>query len=225
MRHHALCSFVVLLAAASVAEAQPRVYAGTSTAVDGGTRGNIPGGAVPSAGALFGVQLSEAWGIELEVERAFRTTTAGSGEAVLLSYPPTLTPTREEIERYGIRTRDERTQEAGAGWAAHAVWRTREPGRVNVGLLTGVASRLYTTHLVRTTTFVSPLITLAPGYRLPDETSSRRMIGTGLDGGLVFFIRVAGQLVVAPEFRYTYGMITDDRYHVGRAGVRVLWEF
>jgi len=51
------------------------------------------------------------------------------------------------------------------------------------------------------------------------------MIGTGLDGGLVFFARVTRQLIVAPEIRFTYGFITNDRYNVARAGVRVLWEF
>ena len=221
----AACLFVVLFLAASPVRAQSRLYAGVSTAADAGVRGNIPGGSVPSVGALVGVRLSEAWAVEVEVERAFRTTHAGSGEAVLLSFPPTLNPTRQEIELYGIRTRDERTQVAGGGWAAHAVWRTREPGRVNVGLLGGVASRLYTAKLVRTTTFVSPLVSLPPGYRLPDEISSRRMIGGGLDGGIVFFVRTTRQLTLAPEIRYTYGLITDDRYSVARAGVRVLWEF
>ena len=75
---------------------------------------------------------------------SFTPTTAGSGEAVLLSFPPTQNPTYEEIQAYGIRTRDERRQTAGAGWSAHAVWRTREPGAVNIGLLAGVSSRIYT---------------------------------------------------------------------------------
>jgi hypothetical protein len=224
MRHTA-CLFVVMFLAASSAQAQPRLYAGVSTAADAGVRGNIPGGSVPSVGALFGLRLSEAWAVEVEVERGFRTTHAGSGEAVLESFPPTRNPTPQEIELYGIRTRDERTQTAGGGWAAHAVWRTREPGRVNVGLLGGVASRLYTARLVRTTTFVSPLITLPPGHRLPDETSSRRMIGGGLDGGIVFLVRMTRQLTLAPEVRYTFGLITDDRYSVARAGIRALWEF
>jgi hypothetical protein len=82
MRHTA-CLFVVMFLAASSAQAQPRLYAGVSTAADAGVRGNIPGGSVPSVGALFGLRLSEAWAVEVEVERGFRTTHAGSGEAVL----------------------------------------------------------------------------------------------------------------------------------------------
>ena len=225
MRCAAPCLFVLLLAATSPAAAQSRFYAGLTTAADAGARGNVPGGTVPSVGAMVGVRLSEGWGIEMEVERGFRTTHAGSGESVLLSFPPTRNPTWQEIELYGIRTRDERTQTAGVGWSAHAVWRTREPGRINVGLLGGVAMRVYETRLVRTTTFVSPLIDLAPGYRLPDESSTRRMPGGGLDGGLVFFVRVTERLTVAPEIRYTRGLITDDPYNVARAGMRAIWEF
>ena len=180
---------------------------------------------MPSIGALVGVRLAGGWSVEVEVERAFRTTHAGSGEGVLLSFPPNRTRTYEEIQLYGIRTFDERTQVAGVGWAAHAVWRTREPGRLNVGLLAGVASRVYTTYLVRTTTFVSPLINLPPAYRLPDESSSRRMVAGGLDGGVVFLVRVTSRLIVAPEIRFNTGLITDDPYKVARAGIRAMWEF
>ena len=223
MRRFACVLLIVVAAAVPRAEAQHRLYAGVSTAADAGTRGNIPGGAVPSVGGVFGVGLSEGWGIELELERGFRTTTAGSGESILVSFPPTTNPTRQEIEDYGIRTRNERTQTAGAGWAVHAVWRTRTAGRVNAMLLGGVSSRVYTARLVRTTTFVSPLV--PPGYRVPDETSSRRMAGSGLDAGLGIIVSLTRQLSVAPEVRVTTGMITNDRYNVARASVRMMWGF
>jgi hypothetical protein len=216
---------LVPIAVASVAGAQPRVYVGATTAVDAGERGNIPGGTVPWVGALIGVALSDSWSVELEIERGFMTTHTGSGEAVLISFPPTRNPTREEIELYGIRTRDERTQTAGAGWAAHTVWRSREPGRVNGGLLAGVSGRVYDAELVRTTTFVSPLIDLPPGYRLPDEQSTRRMVGWGLDGGLVIVVRITKQLALEPEVRVAAGLITNDRYLVFRAGLRTTWRF
>ena len=181
---------LVPIAAVPVAGAQPRVYVGATTAVDAGERGNIPGGTVPSVGAVIGLTLSDSWSVELEIERGFMTTHAGSGEGVLIAFPPTRNPTREEIELYGIRTRDERTQTAGAGWAAHARWRSQEPGRVNVSLLAGVSARVYETELERTTTFVSPLIDLPPSYRLPDEHSTRRMVGWGLSGGLAIPVRI-----------------------------------
>jgi hypothetical protein len=220
---------LTVLTVAQAAEAQDRrFYAAMTTAVDMGDRGNIPGGSVPSVGGLVGIRLSEGWAIELEIERGFRTTHAGSGESVLQVFPPfgpPRVPTREEIELYGVRTRDERTQTVGAGWAAHAIWRSREPGRVNVGLLMGVASRVYDTHLVRRTTFVSPLAVLPANYRLPDETSSRRMVAGGLSGGLLIFVRVTDALTIAPELRFDTGLITDDPYRVFRSGVRAMVAF
>jgi len=219
--------FLVLVSLTGVAsaQAQSRVHVAATTAADTGKRGNIPGGAVPSVGGLVGVRLTDAWSIELEVERGWRTTTAGSGEAVIVSFPPTPNPTREEIEKYGIRARDDRTQHAGGGWSVHAAWRSLEPGRVNVGLLAGVSSRVYTTHLVRTTTFVSPFLDLPQTYRLPDENSTRRITAGGFTGGLVIFVRVTSHLTVAPEFRLTTGLIADDPYRVFRSGVRAMWSF
>jgi hypothetical protein len=215
----------LMLAGIPAAQAQSRVYAGLTTAADTGNRGNIPGGAVPSIGGMIGVRLTEAWSIEVEVERGFRTTTAGSGEAVIVSFPPTTNPTREEIELYGIRARSDRTQTADKGWSALLGWRTREPGRVNIGFLGGVSSRVYNTRLVRTTTFVSPLVDLSPAYRLPDENSARRMVAGGLTGGLVVFVRVTSHLTIAPELRLTTGLITDDPYRVFRSGARIMWNF
>jgi hypothetical protein len=215
--------FLVLVGSTSLA--QPRIYVAATTSADAGERGNIPGGAVPAVGGLIGFRMTDAWSIELEVERGFRTTTAGSGEAVLISFPPTRNPTYEEIQLYGIRTRDERTQTAGAGWSAHALWRSKDPGRVNVGLLAGVSSRVYNAHLARTTTFVSPLVDLPPNYQLPDENSTRRMVAGGYTGGVLVFVRLTRQLTVAPEFRFTKGVITDDPYAVFRSGVRAVWTF
>ena len=225
MARAALVLFFLLLVEIPTAQAQPRLYIAVTTAADVGERGNIPGGAVPSLGGLIGLRLTDAWSIEVEVERGFRTTTAGSGESVIVAFPPTRNPTREEIELYGIRARSDRTQTAGTGWSAHATWRSRDPGRVNVGLLAGVSSRVYTSRLVRTTTFVSPLLDLSPTYRLPDENSSRRMVAGGLTGGLAVFVRVTRLLTVAPEFRVTTGLITDDPYKVFRSGIRAMWSF
>lgn len=214
---------ILLLIGIPTVGAQPRLYFAVTTGADVGERGNIPGGAVPSLGGMIGFALTDAWSIEVEVDRGFRTTTAGSGESVIAAFPPTRNPTREEIELYGIRARSDRTQTAGAGWSAHAAWRSREPGRVNVGLLAGVSSRVYTSRLVRTTTFVSPLVDLPPTYHLPDEHSSRRLVAGGLTGGLAIFVRVTRQLTVAPEFRFTTGLITDDPYKVFRSGIRAIW--
>lgn len=225
MTRSILFLFFLPLIGIPTAQAQSRFYTAVTTAADTGERGNIPGGAVPSVGGMLGVRLTDAWSIEVEVERSFRSTRAGSGESIIVSFPPTTNPTSQEIQLYGIRARDDRTQTAGAGWSALAAWRTREPGRVNFGLLGGVSSRIYTSRLVRTTTFVSPLLDLPPTYRLPDEDSARRMVAGGLTGGLAILVRVTPQLTIAPELRLTTGLITDDRYLVFRSGVRAMWSF
>jgi len=55
-----LIAIIVGLVGAPVAAqtTQSRFYVGATTAVDAGERGNVPSGAVPSAGMLFGVRLT-----------------------------------------------------------------------------------------------------------------------------------------------------------------------
>lgn len=231
MARTTLLTAAVMVFWASLSNAQtalPRFYAGASTAADTGSRGAVPGGAVPSAGAVFGVRVTDAWHVEIEVERGFRTTTRTS-EAIWVSFPPVTPPqrpTNQQIEDYGIRARWDRSEHAGAGWSALAMWRSREATRVNVGLLGGVSSRLYRTRVVRTVTDVSPLLDLDPAHpNLQTDDSRRRMAGTGLTGGVVILVRVTTSLIVAPEFRVTAGLITDDPYRVFRSGVRVMWGF
>jgi hypothetical protein len=225
MRRIALFLFAMLLVGTLNARAQSRLYVGATSAVDGGNRGNIPGGAIPSAGGLVGFQVTDTWSIEAEVERGFRTTTSGSGEGLWVSFPPSQNPTREEIELYGVRARFDRTQTARTGWSTQAVWRGREIRRVNAGFLAGVSSRAYTSRVVRTITSISPLVPAFQTDRLSDETSTRRMAGTGLTGGVLVFIRVTRQLTVAPEVRMTTGFMTNDRYTVVRSGIRAMWRF
>lgn len=225
MRRVLLLLVVLVPFGGSIAHAQPRLYAALTMAADGGGRGNVPGDQVPSVGGLIGFRLTKSWNIEVEAERGFLHTTNGSGEATLLSFPPSRNPSPAEIEAYGIRVRDQRTQRAGPGLSLLAAWRSREPGRVNVEFLAGVSARAYRTTLVRTTTFVSPLAQLPANFRLPDENSARRMTGTGLTGGGAILVRVTDRLNIAPEIRLTSGFITNDRYTVLRTGLRVMWDF
>ena len=51
------------------------------------------------------------------------------------------------------------------------------------------------------------------------------MAGSGLSGGVVVLVRVTRQLSIAPELRFTAGLITDDPYYVLRSGVRAMWSF
>ena len=222
-----IIAIVVGLAAtpAAAQSAHSRFYVAATTAVDAGQRGNVPGGAVPSAGMLFGVRLSDAWSVEAEVEQGFRTTSTSS-EAFFVSYPPTRTEDRDDFERYGVKARFDRSQQAGPGWSAHVMWQTREPGRVNAGLFAGVSSRFYDSRVVRTTTFVSPLIDLPADHpSVLGEDSTRRLNAGGLTGGLAVFVRVTDAFTLAPEIRLTKGFITDDPYAVFKTGIRAMWNF
>lgn len=219
------CVGAILSAAPAFGQtASSRFYIGASTAADAGSRGLVPGGAVSSAGGLLGVRISEAWSIEIELDRGFRTTRSTS-ESVWLSFAPPGS-TREEIERLGIRARFDRSQTAGPGFAVNVLWRSREAGRVNVGLFGGVAARAFDSRVVRTTLFVPPEANLPSNHpdRLPSD-DTRNMTGGGPTGGLMVFIRLTRDLTLAPELRYTFGIITDDPYRVFRTGVRVMWRF
>jgi hypothetical protein len=220
---------LTLVVAAAPATAQPttssRFYAAATAAVDAGQRGNVPGGAVPSAGMLFGVRITPAWSVEAEIEQGFRTT-ASTSEAFWVAYPPTASASSDDFERYGIKARFDRSQKAGTGWSAHVMWRTQQAGRIDAGLFGGVSSRSYDSRVVRTNTFVSPLIELPANHpSVLDEDSTRRLNAGGFTGGLAILVRATDRLTIAPEIRLTKGFITDDPYTVFKTGVRAIWGF
>ena len=106
------------------------------------------------------------------------------------------------------------------------MWRTREPGRVNVGVFGGVSGRAYDSRVVRTPTFVSPLINLSPtDPALLPANFTRRMNAGGFTGGVIVPVRTTDRLTIAPEFRFTGGFLTDDPYKVFKLGVRAMWAF
>jgi hypothetical protein len=216
--------FVLWANSAAAQTSSGRFYAGASTGAGAGTRGPIFSDAVPTAGGLVGVRLTGAWSIELELDRGFHST-ARTDEAVWVSFAPP-NSTREEILRLGVLGRFERTKEAGTGFAVQAMWRSRERGRVNVGLFAGVSARNYSSRVVRTTLFVPPEANVPPDWpELQRSDEERTFTGGGPTGGLMIFVRVTPALTIAPEVRYTHGIITDDPYRVFRTGVRAMWGF
>jgi hypothetical protein len=220
----AVAAALILTTAPLAAQTPSRFYFGASTGAEGGARGPIWDGTVPSAGALVGVRVSDAWSVEVELDRGFWTTNRTS-EAVWLSFAPP-NSTYEEIQRLGIRARFERTQKAGPGFGAHLMWRSRDAGRVNVGLFAGVSARAFNSRVIRTTVFVPPELNLSPDRQdLQRSDETRDMTGGGPTAGLVIFVRVMPGLTVAPELRCAAGIITDDPYRVFRGGVRMLWSF
>jgi hypothetical protein len=210
---------------ATAQSSSQRVYLAATTAVDAGDRGDIRGGTVPSVGLLVGVRLNDAWSVEAEIEKPFRTT-SNTSEAFWVSYPPSPSASREDFERYGIKARFDRSQTAENGWSAFLMWRTHEPGRVNAGIFGGVSARTFTSRTVRTTTFVSPLIDLPPAHpSVLEEDSLHRSTSGGVTGGLAILVRTTDTLTLAPEFRVTKGFIRDDPYAVFRVGMRAAWTF
>jgi hypothetical protein len=225
MRLTAVVATVIAALSAAPAAGQSAAspfYAGGVTAVDFGDRGPVRGGVVPSAGGLIGVRFGGAWSLELEVDRAVREKTR-TDEAIGFSLAP-MNSTRAEIERLGVRMRWIRTESAGPGWSAHVMWRSREPGRVNAALFAGTSARRYTNRTQRTTLSVPAEANLPPESPLlqPSDTT-RRMSGAGLTGGVLVLIQLTRAITLAPEVRYTFGMITDDSYRVFRPGVRIIW--
>ena len=222
----ALVVTILFGAAATPAQAQnQRFYTAATTSIDGGKRGDLFVGSIPTAGLLIGVRLTGGWSLEAEIDQGFQED-GRTSEDFWISFPPTPSTNREEFERYGVKARFDRTQTAGTGWSAHVMWRTREPGRVNAGVFGGVSGRAYDSRVVRTPTFVSPLINLpATDPALLPEDATRRMNAGGFTGGVIVFVRTAARFTVAPEFRFTKGFITDDPYTVFRLGVRAIWDF
>ena len=221
LRTCGILAVLLAMPAAAVAQSTSRSYVGTSVAVDGGTRGEIPGGAIPSVSALAGLRIAGGWSAEVEAERGFRDSSR-SAETVWISLAPP-NSSREEIERLGIRARFDRSERAGRGVTAMASWRTREPGRLNGGWSVGVSTRWFETRVVRTVTAV-PAGYSTNDPRWPDDDTTRHRSGTGLTVGGMVIASLTDHVSLAPEVRFTGGFITgDDAYRVFRAGVRLMW--
>ena len=80
---------------------------------------------------------------------------------------------------------------------------------------------------IRTVTSIGPGVDPSPtnpDLQTVDET--RSIPGGGATGGLRVLVRLTPDLTVGPEFRYTLGVITDDRsYSVVRVSGRITWGF
>jgi hypothetical protein len=203
-----------------------RVYLGTVTGVNGGGRGPVDAGSVWTAGGVVGIRVSGAWSIEFEADRGFGTSERQDRESVWISYAAPGS-SREEIERLAVRAMFVRRDVARSGFSAHAVWKSREPGRLNAALYGGVSQRNFDKRVIRTITHVpdDPSVPRNdPNVR--DDDSTRTVTGGGLTGGVMVLARITDAITVAPDFRLTLGLITDEStYKILNVGVRVMWGF
>ena len=95
---------------------------------------------------------------------------------------------------------------------------------MNVALLGGVSWRTFDQFHSMTVTWVGPGVTYQRHPNLRSFAETRPLTGGGLTAGVLVPIRVAGALDIAPEFRLTLGLITDEStYKVAHTGVRVMW--
>ena len=223
-----MCALILPLAAAPAAaqsSGEPRFYVAPTVGADFGKRGEIPSGAVPTAGVLFGVRIGGGWSVEAEVDRGFWTTSRSS-ESFFVSFPPTSSTNPGDFERYGVKGRFDRSEEALIGWSVLVAWRTRDPGRVNVAFLSGVSARDYVQRVLRTTTFVSPELDL-PDNHWAVQPGRERHVATagGYTGGVMLLARATRSLTIAPEVRVTRGFSDDDPFTGFRTGLRAMWSF
>jgi hypothetical protein len=219
---------MAVLASVPAAAQSNRVYVSGVFAGNSGSRGPVHVGTFPTAGGLVGLRVSGAWSVEFEIDRGFGESSERVSEGLLHSQVSGPGPySREELERNGTFGRSVWSESVATGYSAQVVWKSREPGRVNVALLGGVSWRTFDTFHSMTVTSVGPGVTYEPGHpNLRSFAETRPLTGGGLTVGVLVPIRIAGALTVAPEFRLTCGLITDESiYRVAHTGVRVMWGF
>lgn len=216
------------MAAVPAAAQSHRVYLSGVFAANSGGRGPVDVGTFPTAGGLVGLRLTDAWSVEFGLDLGFGESSQRIFEGLLSSQVSGPGPfSREELERNGIFGRSVWSESVATGYSAQVVWKSRAPGRVNVGLLGGLSWRTFDRFHSMTITSVGPGVTYPPAHpSLRSFAETQPLTGGGLTGGVLVPIRVTSALTVAPEFRVTFGLITDEStYRVAHTGVRVMWGF
>src|ERR671913_1511180 len=161
-----ILAVAILVSAAGPASAQSnRVYVSGVLATNTGSRGPVDVGTFPTAGGLIGVRISGAWSVEFELDRGFGESSERVFEGLLSSQVSGPGPySREELERTGIFGRSVHSDTVATGYSAHAVWKSRAPGRVNVALLGGLSWRTFDRFHSTTITSVGPGVTYPAGH-------------------------------------------------------------
>lgn len=199
-------------------------YLGGTAGVELGSRDDIHVGGVRTAGVVLGIPIGGRWSVEFEADRGDGISDERVFEGFLFSRQPA--PTDEERQRVGVFGRSSYMELAGGGYSAQVVWRTREPGRVNAAVFTGISWRRFLQHHERVITEVGPDADISPDDpELAPVDTLQRLTGGGYSAGVLIPIRLGGEFHLAPEARFTFGGISggDGFYRVFRTGVRLLW--
>ena len=225
-----LAAAVFLLALTQIAglsaQTNRKLYIGPTLGVEGGVRSDIHVGAVRTIGGVLGIKVGRAWSVEFEVDQGSGHSEHRVFDGFLFSLRPFTSD--EEQRRVGVYGRSVRNELAGLGYSAQVVWKTREEGRVNVALFTGISARRFLQHHERWVTQIGPDAGIPPDHpELRTIDTLRFVTGGGYSAGVLVPVRVARELHVAPEAKFTFGGVSgnDGFYTVFRSGVRLLWGF
>jgi len=224
MKQLAIAGIVVLLGTGP-AYGQPagRFYAGTAVAAQQISADDVDGG-TSSVGAVFGFRLTPAFSVEFEANGGLgEASRVYSGTFISFAGPGA---SRDEIERLGVTMQSDTRWNPGFGWSLLAMWRSRGAQRVGVAVFGGVTSTIYDERRTLTVLNIPPGVdrTETDLHRMMPDDHVSRMRG-GLTGGVLVPVRLTRQISVAPEFRYTFGSIGDEKYNTLRGGARVMWGF
>jgi hypothetical protein len=219
-------SILVLSLGAGVAEAQtpaPRWYGGASIGASRITADEVDG-TIATAVGIVGVRLTRAFGLEGEIGRGLSPYTR-SYEAPAESFAAPGSP-YEGIVNQAVHRRWHHEWTPKLNAAVLAVWRPRQTGRVQFTAFGGVTIVRYDEHTHTDVTALPEVVPVPPDHPsvLPTDEIRTRTRG-GFTGGVSFPVTLGAQVSVAPELRYSYGSMGDERHDLLRAGVRVLWGF
>ena len=213
-----------LSSSAAHAQSASRLYAGATLSAQYVSADDVNSGGISFAGAAVGFRLTPAFSIEIEANTGRgELSRVYSGWFVSFAGPDA---SREEIERLAPTMQSSTSWTPGFGWSVLAMWRSTNPERVGAAIFGGITSTRYSERRTLTVLHIPADVdvTEADLHRIMPDSHLSRSRG-GLTGGVLVPIRLAQQLSVAPEVRYTYGSFGDEIYTTFRAGVRLMWGF
>ena len=161
---------------------------------------------VPAAGGLVGWRFSDAWSMELHLDRGF-----AEGEP------------HGRLGHFGVDTLQDR---ADRGSAVLAIWKSHPFGRVAFAASMGLSQRRFRT--TRTIGIDRPVNLPPDDPLLQDETGTT--MAAGPTGGFLLPIVLGRRWSIAPEMRVGFhftsdGIYGDGLYAAVYSGVRVMWGF
>lgn len=207
----------------AVAQGTSRWYAGGAFAASRIAADEVRGTS-PTAGGVFGFRITPAFSVEADITRGLgKVTRTYEGTSISFAGPGA---SREEIERQAVHRRWRNEWSPTTNLSALTVWRSTGPSRVSAAAYVGLTFARYREEYSSEVTALPAVVPLPANHPslLPQRQVINRMRG-GLTGGFMVPITIVGRLSVAPEFRYIYGSIGDEKHNVFRTGVRVLWGF